>query len=44
MPALRAPRADNRLPQILGITAAFFALEIPLARWAFRLGLRDRPY
>jgi CDP-2,3-bis-(O-geranylgeranyl)-sn-glycerol synthase len=30
--------------EILGITAAFFALEIPLARWAFRLGLRDRPY
>lgn len=30
--------------QVLGITAAFFVLEIPLARWAFRLGLRDRPY
>ena len=30
--------------QILGVTAAFFVLEIPLARWAFRLGLRDRPY
>jgi CDP-2,3-bis-(O-geranylgeranyl)-sn-glycerol synthase len=30
--------------EVLGITAVFFALEIPLARWAFRLGLRDRPY
>lgn len=30
--------------QILGVTAAFLVLEIPLARWAFRLGLRDRPY
>jgi len=35
---------DLSVLQILGITAAFFALEIPLARWAFRLGLRDRPY
>lgn len=26
------------------VTAAFFALEIPLARWAHRIGLRDRPY
>lgn len=32
------------LMQVLGITAAFFILEIPLARWAFRLGLRERPY
>jgi CDP-2,3-bis-(O-geranylgeranyl)-sn-glycerol synthase len=30
--------------QIVGITVAFFVLEIPLARWAFRLGLRERPY
>lgn len=30
--------------QVAAITAAFFALEIPLARWAYRLGLRDRPY
>ena len=30
--------------QVVGITAAFFLLEIPLARWAFRLGLRERPY
>jgi len=30
--------------QIVGVTAAFFVLEIPLARWAFRLRLRDRPY
>jgi CDP-archaeol synthase len=32
------------LLQIAAITLAFFALEIPLARLAFRLGLRDRPY
>ena len=30
--------------QILAVTIAFFVLEIPLARWAFRLGLRERPY
>lgn len=30
--------------QIAAITLAFFAIEIPLARLAFRLGLRDRPY
>jgi hypothetical protein len=30
--------------QIAAITFAFFALEIPLARLFFRLGLRDRPY
>ena len=30
--------------QIVGVTAAFFVLEIPLARWTHRLGLRDRPY
>ena len=30
--------------QIAGITLAFFALEIPVARLLFRLGLRDRPY
>jgi CDP-2,3-bis-(O-geranylgeranyl)-sn-glycerol synthase len=30
--------------QIAVITLVFFALEIPLARLAFRLGLRDRPY
>jgi CDP-2,3-bis-(O-geranylgeranyl)-sn-glycerol synthase len=30
--------------QIVGITVAFFVLEIPLARLAFRLGLRERPY
>jgi len=32
------------LLQIAAITLAFFALEIPLARLAFRLGLRDRPH
>jgi len=35
---------DLSAAQVLGITAAFFVLEIPLARWAFRLGLRERPY
>lgn len=30
--------------QIAAITLAFFALEIPLARLLFRMGLRDRPY
>ena len=29
---------------VVVVTAAFFALEIPLARWAHRLGLRDQPY
>lgn len=32
------------LLQVAAITLAFFALEIPLARLTFRLGLRDRPY
>ena len=35
---------DLSLLQIGAITAAFFVLELPLARLAFRLGLRDRPY
>jgi CDP-2,3-bis-(O-geranylgeranyl)-sn-glycerol synthase len=35
---------DLSTAQIVGITAVFFALEPPLARLAFRLGLRDRPY
>jgi CDP-2,3-bis-(O-geranylgeranyl)-sn-glycerol synthase len=30
--------------QVGVVTLAFFALEIPVARLAFRLGLRDRPY
>ena len=30
--------------QVAAITLAFFALEIPLARLAFRLRLRDRPF
>jgi CDP-2,3-bis-(O-geranylgeranyl)-sn-glycerol synthase len=30
--------------QVAGITLAFFVLAIPLARLAFRLGLRDRPH
>ena len=29
---------------VVVVTAAFVALEIPLARWAHRLGLRDQPY
>lgn len=35
---------DLSAVQILAVTIAFFVLEIPLARWAFRLGLRERPY
>lgn len=35
---------DLSLLQIAAITLAFFALEIPMARLLFRLGLRDRPY
>lgn len=30
--------------QVAVVTAAFFALEMPIARWAYRVGLRDRPY
>jgi hypothetical protein len=30
--------------QIAAITLAFFALELPLSRLGFWLGLRDRPY
>jgi CDP-2,3-bis-(O-geranylgeranyl)-sn-glycerol synthase len=29
---------------VVAVTAAFFVLEIPLARVSHRLGLRDRPY
>ena len=32
------------LVQVAAITLAFFVLEIPLAWWSHRLGLRDRPY
>ena len=32
------------LLQVAAITLVFFALSIPLAWLAFRLGLRDRPY
>jgi len=35
---------DLSAAEIMAITGAFFALEIPLARWAFRIGLRERPY
>ena len=30
--------------QVAAVTAAFFLLEVPVARLAHRLGLRDRPY
>jgi CDP-2,3-bis-(O-geranylgeranyl)-sn-glycerol synthase len=30
--------------QILGITVVFFALEIPLARLCYRLGIRNTPH
>ncbi len=32
------------LAQIVGITFAFFAFEIPLAKLFHRMGLRDQPY
>lgn len=35
---------DLGLLQIAGVTLIFFVLEIPLARLAHRLGLRDQPY
>jgi CDP-2,3-bis-(O-geranylgeranyl)-sn-glycerol synthase len=35
---------DLSLLQIVGVTAAFFALELPLARLLYRMGIRDRPY
>jgi hypothetical protein len=35
---------DLSLLQIVAITLVFFALSIPFARLAFRLGLRDRPH
>lgn len=35
---------DLQVLQIAAITLVFFLVEIPLARWAFRLGLRDRPH
>lgn len=38
------PALDLSATQIAGVTAAFFALETPLARLLHRMGLRDRPY
>ncbi|HZP88935.1 MAG TPA: CDP-archaeol synthase [Burkholderiales bacterium] len=35
---------DLSWTQILAVTAVFFALEIPLARLFYRLGLRSTPY
>lgn len=40
---VRGPLALSWL-QVAAITLAFFALEIPLSRLAFRIRLRDRPY
>ena len=41
--AVQAP-LDLSFVQILSITVAFFALEIPLARLFYRLGIRKTPY
>ena len=35
---------DLSLAQILGVVIAFFALERPVARLFYRLGIRNRPY
>jgi CDP-2,3-bis-(O-geranylgeranyl)-sn-glycerol synthase len=35
---------DLSVLQILGVVAAFFALERPVARLFYRLGIRNRPY
>jgi CDP-2,3-bis-(O-geranylgeranyl)-sn-glycerol synthase len=35
---------DLSLVQILGVVAAFFVLERPVARLFYRLGIRNRPY
>lgn len=35
---------NHLLLQMAGITAVFFAPEMPLSRLLFRLGVRDRPY
>lgn len=43
MLAVRAPLALTPA-QIVGVTAAFLVLELPVARLAHRLGLRERPY
>ena len=43
---LLAVQGRLQLPALLILTVvtAFVAIEIPAARWSFRLGLRDRPY
>ena len=43
---LLAVQGTLQLPAVLiiGVVAAFIAIEVPAARWSFRLGLRDRPY
>ena len=38
-----APLGLNAV-QIAGVTLVFYALELPLARLLFRLGIRERPY
>jgi CDP-archaeol synthase len=35
---------DLSYAQVLGITAVFFAVETPVARLCYRLGIRKRPY
>ena len=35
---------DLSLVQIIGVVAAFFMLERPVARLFYRLGIRNRPY
>jgi CDP-2,3-bis-(O-geranylgeranyl)-sn-glycerol synthase len=35
---------DLSIFQILAITLCFFAVEMPLARLFYRLGIRDKPY
>jgi CDP-2,3-bis-(O-geranylgeranyl)-sn-glycerol synthase len=37
------PLLDLALPMVVAVTLAFFALEIPAARWWVRAGWRDRP-
>ncbi len=45
LPLLAVQPLLELTPQvILGVTLVFFLLEMPLARWSFRRGLRDRPY
>ncbi len=38
------PFLDLSAVEVVGVAAAFLALELPLARLLHRIGLRDRPY